>query len=223
MTADSLILVALAFAFAWSMGAHYTGACMGMPYATGSIRVWPALATMAVFVVIGASFLSHRVLTTVGHHLLDTSRLRTNAASAIIAAAFILTTLYNWLKIPTSTIQILVFSIVGAVLALHVHVEWKTIARLAAVWIVAPFAALILGFVLTAILDRVASLANRARLVGRLLVIARWLASLTMGANDVSNATGVFITTHLSGFSIAGALGGAGLALGVLTWGRPLL
>jgi hypothetical protein len=100
LTADALVLVVLAFGFAWSIGAHYTGACMGMPYATGSIRLWPALATMAVFVVIGASFLSHRVLATVGHHLLQTNDLRTDAASAIIAAAFILTMLYNRLKIP---------------------------------------------------------------------------------------------------------------------------
>ena len=37
MTTVDIILVLVALAFAWSMGAHYTGACMGMPYATRSI------------------------------------------------------------------------------------------------------------------------------------------------------------------------------------------
>lgn len=223
MRADSIVLAILAFGFAWSMGAHYTGACMGMPYATGSIRLWPALATMAVLVMIGATFLSHRVLTTVGGNLLEGPRLRTSAASAIIAAAFILTTLYNRLKIPTSTIQILVFSIIGAGLALHVEIRWMTIARLAVVWVAAPFVAMALGFAFTRLLDRAEVLRGKAAVVGEILVIAGAIASLTMGANDVSNATAVFITTGLSGLFVAGVLGGAGLAAGVITWGRPLL
>ena len=33
----TLVLVALAFSFAWSIGSHYTGACMGMPYALGAV------------------------------------------------------------------------------------------------------------------------------------------------------------------------------------------
>lgn len=223
LRADALVLVIIAFAFAWSMGAHYTGACMGMPYATNSIRLWPALATMAVFVVVGASFLSHRVLSTVGHHLLGGDRLGINSASAVIAAAFILTTLYNRLKIPTSTIQILIFSFLGMGLAAQIAVEWATVARLVVVWVLAPLVALALGFVFTHVLDRVPLLRRDAHSVGMLLVAAGWLASVTMGANDVSNATAVFLTTRLSGPLFAGFLGGCGLALGVLTWGKPLL
>jgi PiT family inorganic phosphate transporter len=223
VSAASLLLIVLACAFAWSMGAHYTGACMGMPYATGSISLRPALITMALFVLAGASFLSHRVLLTVGHNLLDTSRLGKGAACAIIAAAFILTALYNRLKIPTSTIQILVFAIIGAGLALRIRIEWMSIVRLVVVWAIAPIAALFLGFTFTRVLDIVPGLHGQTRAVGVLLVLAGCLASLTMGANDVSNATGVFIATGLSGMLVAGALGGASLALGVLTWGRPLL
>jgi PiT family inorganic phosphate transporter len=59
--------------------------------------------------------------------------------------------------------------------------------------------------------------------IGRALVIVGGAASLTMGADDVSNATDVFLTTGLSGPLLAGLIGGAGLAVGVLTWGKPLL
>jgi inorganic phosphate transporter, PiT family len=44
-----------------------------------------------------------------------------------------------------------------------------------------------------------------------------------MGANDVSNATAVFLSTGFAGPFVAGLTGGIGLAVGVLTWGRPLL
>src|SRR5207244_7925846 len=44
-----------------------------------------------------------------------------------------------------------------------------------------------------------------------------------MGANDVSNASGALVGTGTFGPLAAGAIGGAGIALGVLTWGKPLL
>ncbi len=222
VSADSLVLATLAVGFAWSMGAHYTGACMGMPYATGAVGVRPALATMAVFVLVGASLLSHGVLHTVGERLLGAG-MGLRAGSAMLGAAFALTALYNRLKLPTSTIQILVSAMVGAGLAQHIGVKWATLARLVAVWAVAPFAALALGFVFTRILDRVLLAGGSRQTARRLLVLAGCFASLTMGANDVANATGVLVATRLSGCAMAGVLGGCGLALGVITWGRGLL
>jgi inorganic phosphate transporter, PiT family len=44
-----------------------------------------------------------------------------------------------------------------------------------------------------------------------------------MGANDVSNASGALVGTGTFGPLAAGASGGAGIALGALTWGKPLL
>jgi len=37
------LLIILAIGFAWSIGAHYTGAVMGMPHALRAIGAWPAL------------------------------------------------------------------------------------------------------------------------------------------------------------------------------------
>ena len=104
MTAANVLLVIVALAFAWSMGAHYTGACMGMPHATGSIRLWPALLVMASLTLIGAAFLSHRVLENIGHNVLVADRLGAAPAIAIIGAAFVLTTLFTQQRIPSSTI-----------------------------------------------------------------------------------------------------------------------
>lgn len=44
-----------------------------------------------------------------------------------------------------------------------------------------------------------------------------------MGANDGENATGAFVMTGVFGLHLAGVVGGPGLAVGVLTGGRPLL
>ncbi|HLI05686.1 MAG TPA: inorganic phosphate transporter [Ktedonobacteraceae bacterium] len=57
------------------------------------------------------------------------------------------------------------------------------------------------------------------RLLPLLLVCVGFAASFVLGANDVSNATGVFILTHL--FPLV--IGGVAMAIGTLTWGQRIL
>jgi PiT family inorganic phosphate transporter len=220
----AIILVLTALAFAWSMGAHYTGACMGMPYATRSITLRSALGLMAVMTLLGATFLSHKVLAHVGHGII-TGHLHSVPAIIVIGTAFVLTTIFTQHRIPTSTIQILVFSLGGAGLALGLGICWIAILHLAVLWVLAPPIACGLGFLFTRLFDRIPAFnaSGSACLAGQILVLVGAIASLTMGANDVPNATAVFLSVHVSGPLLAGLIGGAGLALGVLTWGRPLL
>ncbi|HLI51555.1 MAG TPA: inorganic phosphate transporter [Thermomicrobiaceae bacterium] len=224
--AASIILVAVAVAFAWSMGAHYTGACMGMPYASHSISLWPALGAMAILALIGATFASHKVEQTVGHNILP-AVVTKGTAIVIVLAAFVLTTIYTKLKIPTSTIQILVFCVVGAGLAIGSKIDWTTIWHLAVIWVCAPVVAVGLGFLFTHLFDHF-SPATKLNTSGKgfwpvALVVVGAAASFVMGSNDVSNATGAFLMTHLFDVLLAGLIGGIGLSIGVLTWGKPLL
>lgn len=245
MTGVAVLLVAVVLAFAWSIGAHYTGACMGMPYASGSIRLWPALIIMAVLAFVGAVVASHAVELTVGLHMIQSTHVTLWGAVAIIAAAFILTTIYTAAKVPTSTIQILVFAVAGMAFGAGIGIHWSTIGQLALVWVLAPPVATGLGYVFTHGFDRVVGGAPRVPAadvssgcrqtpaaprramavsgLARVLVGIGAAASFTMGANDVSNATGVFTMTHLFNVWIAGLIGGIGLLIGVLTWGQPLL
>ncbi|MCI4336961.1 MAG: inorganic phosphate transporter family protein [Thermoplasmata archaeon] len=221
------LLVAAAFAFAYSIGAHYTGACMGMPYAAGAIRARNALLVMAPLTVAGAVLASEGVEQTVGHGLLGAGNVSLGLALAIVTSALVLTSAFNFLTIPTSTIQILVFSTVGAGLADGAAVHWTTVDGLLVLWAVAPVAAFALGFLFVRASDR---LRPRAATPGPLvrsavlgLVSVGAAASFAMGANDVANASGALVMTGLFTLPIAALVGGIGLALGVLTWGRPLL
>ncbi|HEX2350081.1 MAG TPA: inorganic phosphate transporter, partial [Ktedonobacterales bacterium] len=107
-----IILVVVVVAFAWNLGVHYTGAVMGMPFAARSIAEWPALLLIGVFTILGATVASGRVETTVGHSNIDDRFVRVPDTIVIVLAAGALTMLYNYWKIPTSTIQILVFCVV---------------------------------------------------------------------------------------------------------------
>lgn len=217
------VLVVLAIAFAWSIGAHYTGACMGMPYAAGALRITTALLLMAPLALVGAVVASGQVETTVGHGILGGAPIGVPTAVVILAVAFALTATYNFVALPTSTIQLFVFSVVGVGLATGAPVRWSTIELLLAVWAAAPFATLALGFLFVRAIDRGAPPGRRTFLVAGTLVAVGSAASFAMGANDVSNASGPLVMTGMFSLAVAGLIGGIGLAAGVLTWGRPLL
>jgi inorganic phosphate transporter, PiT family len=229
MTVAVAVLVILSLAFAWSMGAHYTGAVMGMPYASKSIRMWPALITLSILTVIGATFASHGVQQTVGLRIVDAAHVDARMLVIIELGAFLLTTVYTYYKVPTSTIQILVFCVVGTALSAGVTVHWATVGALALTWVLAPPVAMLLGFAFTRALDvlvpeaRKPAVAQRLTVLPRLLVLVGMGAAFVLGANDVSNAVGVWSSIHLSTLLIAGLAGGVAMAVGALTWGQRIL
>jgi inorganic phosphate transporter, PiT family len=218
LAAVTALLIVLALGFAWSIGAHYTGAVMGMPHALRAIGAWQALLLMAPLSFLGATFASHAVEKRVGSGLTG-SPLSVTQQVVVIGVAFAVTTFFNRFKMPTSTIQILVFSVVGVTLATHGAVRWSAIEHLLEVWAAAPVAAIGLGAALTLVLDRL-PLGGRT---GAALVAVGTVAAFAMGANDVSNASGALVGTGTFSPLAAGAVCGAGIAVGVLTWGKPLL
>jgi PiT family inorganic phosphate transporter len=225
-----LVLVLAALAFAWSIGAHYTGACMGMAYGSGAISRNRALIGMAILTVAGAAIASGKVVGNIGLNLVAASELSVVSAAVVILTAFALTTAYNYYKVPTSTIQIFVFSLVGVSLGDGIPVHWGNIGGLVAIWVAAPVAALALGYLITRGLPRGGARPGDPGSGGAwgarsatLLVLMALAASFAMGANDVANATAVFVSTGLTGVLLAGVVGGIALAVGVLTWGGRLL
>jgi inorganic phosphate transporter, PiT family len=240
---ETILLTLLALAFAWNLGAHYTGAVMGMPFSARVVALWPALVLVGVFAWLGATFGSERVELTVGRHLVADRSVSISQAIVIVAVAGALTAFYNYRRIPTSTIQILVFTVIGVGLATRTPIFWTTLGKLVLVWVFAPLIALGLGFAFTRLLDLVvrplpgphggAEAAKRARKRRRLLSLAGLLpalllgagmgASFVMGANDVANATGPLVLAHAFGPRIAGFIGGAAIAVGAVTWGARIL
>src|SRR5437016_12552512 len=95
--AVTALLIVLAVGFAWSIGAHYTGAVMGMPHALRAIGAWQALLLMAPLAFLGATFASHEVEKRVGSGLTD-RRLSVSQEVVVVGVAFALTTAFNRLR-----------------------------------------------------------------------------------------------------------------------------
>lgn len=213
--------------FGWTIGSHYTGATMGMAYGTGLIksRFW-ATVLIAIFVLLGATFDSEHVVSTVGTGIIRGQDLTALGAMVMMATAALVTAANTWMKWPVSTSQLACFSVVGAALAMGAPVFWgTTIVFLFVTWIGTPVVSGLLGFLFTRIADRFS-----ARFVGHAEKVLRWLlliascyAAYTLGANNTGNAVGVFYGLHLMSKMQAGFVGGIVMAIGALTWGRPIL
>ncbi len=174
---------------------------------------------MAPLALIGATFASHAVEKRVGSGL-TRFPLSVTQQVVVVGVAFAVTTVFNRFKMPTSTIQILVFAVVGVALATRGGVRRGAIGRLVIVWAAAPsIAAIGLGAAFTLLLDRL----PLGRRIGVARVAMGAIAAFAMGANDVSNASGALVGTGTFSPLAAGAVCGAGIAVGVLTWGKPLL
>ncbi len=213
--------------FGWTIGSHYTGATMGMAYGSGVIRS-PLTATIliAVFVILGATFESHNVVKTVGTGIIRGEDMTPLGAMVMMFTAALVTAANTWMRWPVSTSQLACFSVVGAALAMGAPVYWgTTIVFLCVTWIGTPIVSAILGFVFTHLTDRLMKRRSEPanKLLRYALLTACCYAAYTLGANNTGNAVGVFFGLKLMTPMKAGFLGGIVMAVGALTWGRPIL
>jgi phosphate/sulfate permease len=213
--------------FGWTIGSHYTGATMGMAYGSGVIKS-PLTATLliAVFVILGATFESHNVVQTVGTGIIRGEDMTPLGAMVMMFTAALVTAANTWMKLPVSTSQLACFSVVGAALAMGAPIFWgTTIVFLCVTWVGTPVLSAVLGFTFTRLADRLTKRRREQadRLLQSALVIACCYAAYTLGANNTGNAVGVFFGLKLTTPMKAGFMGGIVMAIGALTWGRPIL
>ncbi|MCX8027744.1 MAG: anion permease [Thermodesulfovibrionales bacterium] len=210
--------------FGWTIGSHYTGAVMGTAYGAKIFDIKKATILMAVFALLGATFQSHEVIKTVGVGILPIEYLTPFRAMIMMLNAALVTAVNTWLKLPISTAQLACFSIVGVGLAVDAPISWeKTMLPLVITWVGTPIVGCIFGFVFTKGVGAVKS-EKIEKLKKSMLIIACCYASFTLGANNSGLAVSVLYGSGtVQSLLLAGFIGGVVVAIGALTWGRPLL
>ncbi len=210
--------------FGWTIGSHYTGAVMGTAFGAKLIKPRNATILIAIFVLLGSTLESHNVVTTVGTGVIEAKYMTIFGAMIMMLTAALVTAANTWLKLPVSTSQLAIFSVVGAAMGMKAQVQWETtILALAITWVGTPIVGAILGFVLTKVMD-ISILKKFEKTKKYLLIIVCCYAAYTLGCNNTGNAVGVFFGTGaIKSKMLAGFIGGVVMAIGALTWGRPLL
>jgi phosphate/sulfate permease len=135
--------------------------------------------------------------------------------SVVVLISFILmSNLTTYLKIPTSTIQLYTFGILGAALASGTPISYPTLAIIVISWAVAPTLGYALGRVVYGRIPQSENL--RYLILGTMLYSA-----LVLGLNDVSNAATSLVISGVALFPAKLACGVA-MMIGMVTWGSRL-
>ncbi|MDI9619424.1 MAG: inorganic phosphate transporter [Candidatus Nezhaarchaeota archaeon] len=240
--ADLLLYVvglsAAAF-MAFNIGANDAANPIDTAVGSGALSLKRALALFSVFSILGALLQGSYVMKTIGSGIVQ--GITVVSALVTVAAAGLWIMLATLLGLPISTSQ----SIAGAVLGVGVayaaegiikleDINWSVVTKIVSSWIVSPAISMGLALVLyLALLKLQASIESRKadRILLCLHVFSLSFAAYAFGANDVANATGVYVTVTQQQFGIPGhqtmlvlaLLGGVFIAFGGFTLGRRVV
>jgi len=205
------------------LGANDAANVFGTGVASGVVKYRIAIILTAVFVVSGALVQGSRGLHTIG----ALAEMDLNTAFIASLAAALTVNILTVLAIPVSTSQ----AIVGAICAVGIRgsgVQVSVLIKVLASWVISPIAAAFISYALYRILGSL--------LEGRISNVRVWsifmrigfycvgiYGAYALGANNVANTTGVFLSAGMLTPAAAALLGGVSIGLGVLTYSKKVM
>lgn len=226
-----ILAVALAFYLAWNIGASDAGNYLSTVIGSKSIGLKKGILLGAIFGFAGAVLLSKPIIQTIGYGIIPAGQQTIIGSMAIVFVTGIILTAATYKGIPISTTQTIVGAILGYGIAKAAAINWATVAFIAISWIIAPLLALGAGFVIyflirRSVIARTKSLIHREALERKFAIAQIVSASLLVfvfAANDIASAIGLFSATFNINFLGLKVLASAAFALGILTFGLPII
>ena len=230
--------LALAFYVAWCLGANDAANPTDCAVGSGVIDLRRAVLLFAIFVAIGALLQGFMVMKTIDRGIVP--RIDVLGAFTTILAVCIWITFCTWKGMPISTTHSIIGGVIGyGLLTYGVHgLEWGILLMVLVSIAVTPILsiALALGLypVFKAFFGKISgrlSARSVEKLIKYMLIAALCFSAYAFGANDIANATGLFVTVtkelggipDYSAMILLAALGSIGIAFGGLTWGRRVI
>ncbi len=207
----------------WSLGANDASNVFGTAVSSRMVRFWTAAVTAAVFVIVGALVSGRAGIET----LSGLTTLQLEDAVIVSVAAALTVTLMTILGQPVSTSQ----AVVGAILGIGMlknDINLGGLGKVVVCWIGTPIGAALCAFLLyhaaARIYNRIELNLFESDLLFRFSLIgAGAYGAYALGANNVANVTAVFVGAGLIDVFQAALIGGASIALGILTYSRPVM
>jgi PiT family inorganic phosphate transporter len=207
----------------WSLGANDSANIFGTGVATGTVKYRTAIALTAVFVVAGALIEGPKCMRTLG----EISLLVPIAAFCCTLAAGVTMAGLTLLAIPASASQAIVGSIVGAGIV-YGNADFTKLYKVVVCWVMTPLCGILLGYLIYRLLEllmklTVKSLTMRSRIYFGGIIIAGCYGAYSLGANNVANVTGVYVSAGQLEPMRAALIGGLSIALGALTFSEGVM
>jgi PiT family inorganic phosphate transporter len=231
------ILLSSGLFLGWSLGANDAANIFGTAVGTKMVRFRVAAYTAGIFVILGA------VLGGAGatHTLGQLGSVNALAGAFMVAFSAGLTVfLMTKYKLPVSTSQAIVGSIIGWNLYADMITDTSSLSKILLTWVLCPLLAAVIAMILYALTKwirahvRINIFAEDYRIRIGLIVIGAF-GAYSLGANNIANVMGVFVSAKpfepvnlfdlftLSGAQILFLIGGIAVALGIITYSHKVM
>lgn len=208
----------------WSLGGNNTANIFGPQVYAGSIKFRTAIWLAAVFVMAGALTEGAKCISTI-EGIADLGKV-TAIISILVAAVSV--HFMSFLKIPVSTSQTIVGSLVGIGLADMTGVNWHRLIAVFASWILTPIGAAVISFVILKITGPVIDRKIKNMLFFNTFI--KWASmaigcygAYSLGANNLANTTGPYVAAGMMTPFWGCLVGGLGISLGILTYSKNVM
>lgn len=226
-----------AFAVALFMGLNIGGnnaaAAMGAAYGAKARTKYQAVLLIGVFSILGAVIDGGAVIKTLGSGILPKGTILLVGAVVAVGASGITVFLANVLRIPISTSQAAVGSVVGIGFFYGAsNINTGNLGYIVSWWVVTPILAWLLAYIMgkylyTNILiwlaDHHDSEASIRKSLNILLTLSGCYVAYSAGANNAANAVGPFVGAGLIPSFYGAVFGGLAIGLGALLMGGRVL
>jgi PiT family inorganic phosphate transporter len=218
-----IVYLASAVYLGWSLGANDAANIFGTAVTSKMLRFMTAAVFASIFVIIGAVVEGRAGIETLS--TLAVSNLESAAISSFAAAATV--TIMTLLRLPVSTSQAVVGSIIGVGIMMG-SATFEGLGKIVACWVGTPVGSCIISIGLYLLL---AEILNRLRpslvtfdfIMRAALIVTGCYGAYALGANNVANVTAVFVGPGMLTPDTAALLGGVSIALGIITFSRGVM
>jgi PiT family inorganic phosphate transporter len=204
---DALAIAACGL-IALGVGSNDTSNALGICIGCGIISFRRAVAYFAVLVLLGIVLQGDKVMSTVGKDLVAVSPAMLGPALGVSACLIIIS---NWKRIPLSTHQVIIGSLIGAGAALDAKPDYLRLSEVLISWAISPIVACLIGYVIYRAMERTISrfpVFRIERMLRVLLLLSGGLIAYNTGANELATVLGPVVHSGLSE-RIEASLGGS--------------
>ncbi|AIU69153.1 Na-dependent transporter [Thermococcus eurythermalis] len=227
MEGIAIAAIAVAFYIAWNIGSNDSANAMGTAVGSGILSFRQATLTIAIFVLLGAYLKGHKVMKTVGKGIVPEGFLTMEMALIALLAAGVWVTIATVKGLPVSTTQAIVGGVIGVGLAMKAPVNWATLGKIAAAWVVSPILSGVFAMVLykfySRMISSIKSVSTIETLYKALAILGGSYMAFNFGTNEVANASGPIVGAGFMEPKTAGILVALSLAVGSLTFSYAVM
>ncbi|MEN2985792.1 MAG: inorganic phosphate transporter [Thermodesulfovibrionaceae bacterium] len=182
---------------AFGIGSNDASNALSICIGTGVIKLKRAIFLFGVLVFIGILLQGKTVMKTVGKGLVEVD-ISLLTVALTVSAILIITS--NWKKLPLSTHQVIIGSLLGAALASNSEINYDALIKIVISWLISPFFALIFSFFIYKLIEKALvkfSFIKIETILKFLLLLSAFLISYNTGANELATVLGPVIYSKI--------------------------